>query len=236
MRRTLLIASAVLLHAQVGRAQPTTTEVDGDFEELNLDRLLGLEVSVASLRATTLRESPGIVTVITRDEILYSGARDLVDVLMMVPGFFFAVDVQGVVGIGIRGQWAHEGKLLLIVDDQEMNELGYQTLAFGHHYPVEAIERIEIIRGPGSAIYGGNAELGVIKVTTRRGDTLRGARAAARYATPRRFYASDGDGLGLADVTVEVGDGDDDFEWSVSGLIGRSTTPYSEISTVMMPR
>ncbi|MEQ8277024.1 MAG: TonB-dependent receptor [Deltaproteobacteria bacterium] len=217
------IVFAFLLLAEVAIAQPAAPIDESQFEQLNLDRLLQMEVSVASLRSTTLRESPGIVTVISRDEIISSGARDLVDVLMMVPGLFFAVDVQGVVGIGIRGQWAHEGKLLLIVDDQEMNELGYQTLAFGHHYPVEAIERIEIIRGPGSAIYGGNAELGVIKVTTRRGDTLRGARAAARYATPRRFYASDGDKLGLADVTVEVGDGDDDFEWSVSGLLGRST-------------
>lgn len=237
MYRTLaFIAASVtathVTYAQSAFAQTPTARATGEFEDLNLDRLLGLEVSVASLRSTTLRESPGIVTVITRDEILQSGARDLIDVLRMVPGFYIAVDVQGVTGIGIRGQWAHEGKILLIVDDQEMNELAFQTLALGHHYPVEAIDRIEIIRGPGSAIYGGNAELGVIKVITRRGDTLRGARAAVRYATPRRFYASDGDKIGMADVTVEVGDGDEDFEWSVSGLVGRSTRSDSVYTAI----
>lgn len=196
--------------------------VDAELDALDLDDLLSLEVSVASLKATSVRESPGIVSVITREDILASGARDLIDVLREVPGFFFGVDVQGSVGVGIRGNWAHEGKLLLVVDGHEMNELGYQTTLFGHHYPVEAIERIEIIRGPGSAIYGGSAELGVVKVTTRAGAAIEGVRASARYAPPHGFYAGDGDSVGLIDGTLEVGRTHGELEWSLTGAIGRS--------------
>ncbi len=230
MRRCLsLICAATWLpslalaqdHDEVVVETPQAAGKPDGFEDLDLDTLLSLEVSVASFRATTLRESPGIVTVVTRDEILASGARDLIDVLRMVPGFFFSVDVQGVIGLGIRGQWAHEGKILLIIDGHEINELGFQTLQLGHHYPVENIERVEIIRGPGSAIYGGNAELGVVKVITRSGDTLRGARASLKYGAPERFYSGN-DKLGYGDLTLEAGSVAGDFEWSVSGFIGRS--------------
>lgn len=216
---------ALIFAAQVARAEDEpAAELDkaAELDSLDLDSLLSLEVAVASLKATSLRESPGIVSVVTREEILATGARDLIDVLRLLPGFFFGTDVQGAVGIGIRGNWGHEGKILLLIDGQEMNELGYQTTQFGHHYPVDNIERIEIIRGPGSAIYGGNAELSVIKVITRSGEAVHGARGSVTYGIPHDFYSGDGDTTGFADVYLEAGDKSDDFEWSLSGRIGRS--------------
>ena len=128
-----------------------------DVQDLSLADLLDTQVDVASKKAQTSRETPGIVSVITRDDIVASGARDLVDVLALVPGFAPGVDVEGVVDLGIRGQWGHEGKILMLIDGQPMNELLYSTLQLGHHYPLENIDRIEVIRGPGSAIYGGYA-------------------------------------------------------------------------------
>jgi outer membrane cobalamin receptor len=89
------------------------------------------------------------------------------EVLRNVPGFEFGLDVEGVVGLGIRGNWAHEGKVVLFIDGQEMNESLYSTLQFGNHYPVEHIDRIEIIRGPGSALHGGFAAYAVINIITR---------------------------------------------------------------------
>lgn len=136
--------------------------------------LLNTPVTVASKTAMTTRESPGIVTLIRRDEILATGARDLMELLRLVPGFSFAGDIQSVVGVGVRGNWGHEGKVLLLWDGQEMNETRYATLQFGNHFPVEQIQQIEIIRGPGSAIYGGFAELAVINVVTRSGADLKG--------------------------------------------------------------
>ena len=60
---------------------------------------MSIPITVASTKALTTRESPGIVTLITSDEIAASGARDLIDVLRQVPGFEFGVDVQGTVGL-----------------------------------------------------------------------------------------------------------------------------------------
>lgn len=123
--------------------------------------------SVASFAVTKLKDSPAVVTVVTSQDIKETGARDLVDVLNMVPGVFLGLDTQGVVGPGFRGLWGHEGKILLMVDGKEMNELLYSTMQLGNEFPVDLIERVEVVRGPGSVIYGGNAELAVINIVTR---------------------------------------------------------------------
>ena len=149
--------------------------------EDDLLALLNTPITVASQKAMTTREAPGIVTLVTREEILASGARDLLDVLRLVPGFDFASDIQGTVGPAVRGNWAFEGKLLLLVDGQELNETRYGTSQFGNHVPVAQIRQVEIIRGPGSAIYGGYAELAVVNVITRDGANLRGVSGGFSY-------------------------------------------------------
>ena len=136
------------------------------FYEMTLEQLMNVSVSVASDLPMTNRESPGIVSVITQDEIRKSGAHDLIQVLQSVPGFDFGFDVEGIVGVSVRGNWGHEGKVLMLWDGMEMNEDLYSTLQFGGHYPLGLIKRIEIIRGPGSAMYGANAEYAVINIIT----------------------------------------------------------------------
>jgi outer membrane receptor for ferrienterochelin and colicin len=159
------------------------------FDDLSLEELLDTKIAVASKTNLTQRESPGIISVITQAEIMNSGARDLIDVLLQVPGFMPALDVQNGVGIGIRGSWAHEGKALLLVDGQEFNETLYSTLQFGNHFPLEQISRIEIIRGPGSATYGGYAELGVINIITKSAADVNGVSAALAYGQMAHAYA-----------------------------------------------
>ena len=186
------LASLVVALTLAVEAEPV------DMSTLDLEALLSLETDVASATELTLRESPAIITVISRDELVRVGARDLMDALALVPGVGFGVDVQGVVGIGFRGLWGHEGKVLLLVDGQPMNEVLYGTLQFGNHIPVELIERIEIIRGPGSVVYGGFAELAVIDVITRTAAALEGGAVAATYGRMRdttgRWQASAGCG------------------------------------------
>lgn len=143
-------------------------------EESELQRILNKNVTVSSQKALTTRETPGIVSLITAEEIQNAGARDLVDILRLVPGFEVMQDLQFVMGLGLRGNWANEGKVLVMMDGQPFNELLYQTVAVGNRFPVDAIERIEIIRGPGSAIYGGSAEYGVVNIITKAADNLNG--------------------------------------------------------------
>ncbi|MBK7863373.1 MAG: TonB-dependent receptor plug domain-containing protein [Archangiaceae bacterium] len=180
---------------QPAEAQPRDFNPDDligtahDIKDLSLEALLDVPISVATKGDRDARETPGVVTAMNREEILASGARDLLEVLQLIPGFSFHTDVIGVVGAGFRGMWGHEGKVLLLVDGMEMNELLYSTTQFGHEIPVHVIERVEVIRGPGSAVYGGNAELAVINVITRQARDLKGLEVGGRYAQMSKTYA-----------------------------------------------
>jgi outer membrane receptor for ferrienterochelin and colicin len=161
-----LISILFVLAFLPGKAQQTKPV--SELDTLSLQYLMNIKLTVASAKELTPRESPGIVSYITAEDIRKVGARDLMDVLKFVPGFEFGTDVEGVVGLGIRGNWAHEGKVVLLIDGIEMNETLYSTLQFGNHYPIENVERIEIIRGPGSAMYGGFAAYAVINIISRK--------------------------------------------------------------------
>ena len=191
-----------------------------DVDDLSLDALLDTPVEVATRDARTTREAPGVVLVVTREELLASGARDLLEALQLVPGFTFHQDVQGAVGVAFRGLWGHEGKVLLMVDGIELNEPLYGTTQFGHHVLLSQVDRIEVIRGPGSAIYGGSAELAVINVITRSGSKLQGASFGGRYAQGATDFNdwSVGGSLGAKHESTGI-------EWSLhaSGGLGRRT-------------
>src|SRR5690606_17915908 len=95
------------------------TAQDEDLQSLTLEDLLDVKTEVTGKRAVSTRSASGIVSVLTEEDIVNSGARDLIDLLRTVPSISFGFDVQGVAGIGARGLWAHEGKSLLIIDGIE---------------------------------------------------------------------------------------------------------------------
>ena len=150
---------------------------------MSIDELLAAQSNVSTQRPLTLRESPSIITIITSEEIAALGARNLIDVLMMIPDYSFSGDIDGVIGLVSRGCWGHEGKVLLLIDGHELNETVYSTLQFGNHYNINNIDKIEIIRGPGSSIYGGFAELGVINIVSKSGKKIDGLQVKAEYGS-----------------------------------------------------
>lgn len=173
MRRYLFLAlCAVFL--------PLAAQAPDDAEKALL-ALLNEPITVASAKAMTIRDTPGIVTAFSREDLIASGAKDLRDVLRLVPGFEIAGDVQGVTSVSVRGLWATEGKMLIRVDGMEMNELRYASLFLGNNLLLDNVQRIEIIRGPGSATYGGFAELAVVNIVTRGADELKGVSGAITY-------------------------------------------------------
>lgn len=137
-----------------------------DLLTVSQDDMLDMGTDITA-HSASYREAAGVLTVISRDEILALGLRDLEEVLHQVAGFALAQDVEGVTDVGFRGIWGHEGKVLLMIDGQELDEPLYATMQQGNHYLLRNVDRIEIIRGPGSVIYGGNAELAVINVISR---------------------------------------------------------------------
>lgn len=189
----LLLALLCLL-PRAAAANPDRDLEFYDFERASLEETLNVRTAVASRLDFTAREAPGIVTVITRAEILNSGARDLADVLRLAPGLDLGVDVESSIGLGVRGNWAYEGKVLLLVDGQRYNEPFFGTVQL-RRIPVEQIEKVEIIRGPGSAVYGGFAGLGVIKIDTRGARSLSGGEAAVSLGAMSRGGSAAGAGL-----------------------------------------
>jgi len=212
MTLKFLLPLVLILASFNAIAQEETEEKD--YFSLSLEELMNIPIGVASKTELPIRESPGIISVITEQEIKNSGARDLIDVLSLVPGMHFGTDVQGTVGIGIRGNWGYEGKILLLLDGQMMNETMFATVGLGNHFDVNTIDRIEIIRGPGSSIYGGFAELGVINIITKSGKKLSGGNVTTSYGALDGTY-----GRRLA--SVAVGNGNDDVEYSVKGFFSQ---------------
>ena len=169
MRHDLAVVVVLAALAGAARAQEANEpKSDEKTDELSLADLLDTVVSIASKRPTALRDQPGIVSVITAEQIRSSGARDLVDAVeVLVPGFSFGIDIGVSAGLIVRGIWGSEGKVLVMLDGQELNEELYGTVQFFRQFPADMIERIEIMRGPGSAVYGGYASLAVINVISK---------------------------------------------------------------------
>ena len=193
---------------------------DDTLVQLSLQELMQVKVAVASNKERTVREEPGVITLLTESEIRSSGARNLLDLLAQVPGFSFGQDVQGAIGPMFRGMWAYEGKTLLIVDGVEMNEASFGTIQLEHRLPADIVKQVEIIRGPGSAMYGGSAELAVIRVTTK------GAEQQGGFGTATLAYSG---GRLEHDYTAGYGATRGLWHYSVNGSFGeefRSSRTY----------
>jgi outer membrane receptor for ferrienterochelin and colicins len=220
---TFVLAGAQSLLA--GSDMPGDEIASDTLLNLSLDELLNMDVTMVAARPTVQSEAPAIVTIITREDIALSGARGLMDVLRTVPGFDFGVDIWNVVGVGFRGLWGHEGKILLTVDGMGFNEFMYGNVPYGNHFPLELVERIEIIRGPGSARFGNFAELAVINVITMTGAGIPGARVSSTTG----FFDS---GFNRENLTAKYGtslDTDGYLGVSLSGnLAHRSDKNYTD--------
>ncbi|HEY5825151.1 MAG TPA: TonB-dependent receptor plug domain-containing protein [Cyclobacteriaceae bacterium] len=214
----LIFFSAFSSHAQ---DLDSLINLSAFTEESELQKQLNTATSVASSKALSTRETPGILSVITNEEIQNSGARDMIDVLRLVPGFDILQDNQFVMGLGIRGNWSNEGKVLVLMDGHYMNELLYQTVQVGNHFPVDAIERIEIIRGPGSAIYGGSAEYGVINIVTKAASSLNGVQV---YGVGG-FHSN---AVGRTNAGVMAAQHNEKFSWDLSLFKGKGIVSNSK--------
>jgi iron complex outermembrane receptor protein len=159
-------------------------------------------VSPASKFEQSVLEAPASVTVISAEEIARYGHRTLADVLRSVRGFHTVYDRNytyvGVRGFGRPGDY--NTRVLLLVDGHRVNENIFDGAYVGTESLVDVgdIERVEIVRGPSSSLYGTNAFFAVINVLTKRGRDLKVADLGGQTASfgTRAGRLSWGDRLG----------------------------------------
>jgi outer membrane receptor protein involved in Fe transport len=169
-----------LIAAVVAIASPTAAQ---ERPDPTLDDLLDTKVSGAAKYDQVARRAPASVSIVTADDIARYGYRTVADVLGRVPGFYTSND-RNYAYVGVRGfsrPTDYNNRVLLLIDGHSTNENVFGSAQLGSELALDLtlVERVEIIRGPGSALYGTGAMLTVVNVILKRGNTLNGGRAAA---------------------------------------------------------
>lgn len=145
-----------------------------DLIEMSLEDLLNLTVSSASGVEERLKDAPSTMIVINAEEIRRRGYTDIPEVIQDLPGFDITI------ANGPYYMYAYQRgyrtpitqRTLLLIDGKEDNNLWSQASNISRQYPMNHIDRIEVLYGPASALYGSNAFLGVVNIITKDGKKL----------------------------------------------------------------
>lgn len=176
------MAARWLALAVVGFGSATATAAV-DYLELPLESLLQIQiprVSGASGYEQSASEVPSAVTVIGAEDIRKFGYRTLGEALSSERGFYYT-DNGNYQFLGLRGfnqPGDYNSRFLLLIDGMRINEPVYGMAPVGEDFPLDLslVDHVEIIRGPGSSLYGSGSVLGVINVVTKRGESIAGTR------------------------------------------------------------
>jgi outer membrane receptor protein involved in Fe transport len=160
-----------------------------DLTTLSLEQLMDLKVVGASKYEQKQTEVAAAVSIITRDDIRTFGWRTLDQALASLPGLHTTYDRQtsrlGARGFGVPGDF--NTRVLITINGNRTNDVIFDGGPTGRPFPVDLdlIERIEFIPGPGSAVYGQNAMLGVVNVITREGAAVDRAELSGAWQSPQ---------------------------------------------------
>ncbi len=192
-----------------------------DIWTLSLEELVQIKVVTASKSSETLEQAPAVMSIVTAEEIRTFGANNLHDILRRVAGVNPA---SGAVLrdnlVSIRGQ--HSGtidrRVLVLIDGRPYRDghTGGVNENFYRTFPITSIERIEVIRGPASILYGSSATSGVINVVTRKGEHRDVMVLAGSFSTSALEYSASGKR--------------NELEWRISGKnLNSDGWPYTSV-------
>jgi iron complex outermembrane receptor protein len=173
LKMTAVFIWGILLFKPVICGETAKTE-----DEEALKKLLEIKVSTAAKYDQTVSEAPASVTIITSEDIQRFGYRTLDEIFMRVRGFYLSND-RNYSYVGIRGfsrPSDYNNRVLILLNGATATDNIWGSSSIGNEFglDIDAIERIEIVRGPGSALYGTNAMLTVINIITKQGKTVDG--------------------------------------------------------------
>jgi iron complex outermembrane receptor protein len=174
----------LLCSSPAARSQATRK----DLTELNVEDLMNIEVTSVSKKEQLASQTAAAIFVVSAEDIRRSGALNIPDVLRMVPGVHVAQLDANIWVISIRGFADRFGdKVLVLIDGRTV----YTPTSSGVYWdqqdvPLEDIERIEVIRGPGGTIWGANAVNGIINITTKKATATLGGLLSAAAGSQKR--------------------------------------------------
>jgi len=160
--------------------------------EMDMQQLMNLTVTSAGKRDAQYYSTAAAVYVITRDAIRRSGAMSIPEALRLAPG----VEVQQVnanqMAVSIRGQnEIFSDKLLVLMDGRALYSPTFSGVWWlVQNYPLEDIDRIEVIRGPSGAVWGSNAVNGVINIITRHARKTQGLLVSGGAGTEEKGFGA----------------------------------------------
>jgi iron complex outermembrane receptor protein len=181
---TLLAFGVARAPAQNGSSPPPPLPGQvsaSSLKSLTLEQLSNIEVVTYSKTPSDLMKTPAAIYLITSEDIARSGATSIADALRLAPGVEVARISSTTWAIGIRGLQNNFSKsVLVLIDGRNV----YTPLFAGVYWdvqdmPLEDIDRIEVIRGPGGTIWGPNAGNGVINIITKRASDTQGVMGSA---------------------------------------------------------
>lgn len=170
-KKTVIIAIVAVLASANQSLADTSGEVN--LYAMSLDELMQVQVGIASKQPETVRQAPSAVTVFTSNEIRAMGIDNVYDLLNYIPGFQTTrlIDVVNQSLVHGRGLANLNGEVLFLLNGHRLNENSLGTATrFTRVLSTANVKQVEVIRGPGSALYGSNAFLGVINIVTMSGE------------------------------------------------------------------
>ena len=185
-RQALIIGatSLTLAFSGLARAADNTASLTA-LKSMSLEDLGEVNVVVAASKyEQKTTEAPSSVSIVTQEEIKLYGYRTLADILASLQGFNVSYDRNNSY-LGVRGVSLGDfnSRVLLLIDGHRINNNLTDSAGIGNEFllDVDLIDRVEVIRGPGSVLYGNNAFFGVINVITRKGGQVNGVEASVEY-------------------------------------------------------
>jgi outer membrane receptor for ferrienterochelin and colicins len=187
LRTCIIFLTAVLMLNPTGFLH--AKEVD--LTELSLEQLMDISVVSASKRSQKVSEVAASAFVISREDIKRYGYRTLAESLRRISGLYVSsgrdYDYLGVRGFSLPGDY--NTKILVLIDGHRINNAIYNQGFIDNAFPVdiESIDRIEVVKGPGSALWGTNALFAVVNVITRTAGNIDGGRVTAETGSHNRL-------------------------------------------------
>ncbi|MCP4344673.1 MAG: TonB-dependent receptor [Desulfobacterales bacterium] len=212
---------------------PSQLTAQDGIEGISLGELLNLEITTATKTALRVSEAPSIVSVITANEIYNMGARNIMDVLKTVPGFDIVQNTlwhgQILAVRGIFNSNEHSAKVKFMMNGHPLRDEGNIIVLFFEDIPIHNVKQIEIIRGPGSALYGAGAFIGIINIITKNADETEDREADTGVSVS---YGSFNTSHGYTDMAYKHGDFKTYFFTEYYNTDGPSLEIESDASTI----